>query len=359
MLKKNLEQNQIVLVITSFNQLYNFLSYFDKKKLLSNKKIYFVQISDQIPEQLNTQLIKYLKKYTEVEVIDFRRNSINIKIKFLKVILYYSSIIKKIFKIKRFLEMPILVISGRMQIPIFLLMFFFKSSKIFFMEDGIGEYVPYANNEKKPLFFFLLNKYLKLNNQRIQILQLAKSSEDYFRILNPQYLKKENYFDNRDLYKNFIKSNFESNLKCSTKCIVIGTNPLSQNFDYLKNLYVETLLSIKKKYSFNSEQILFFNHPRTKLSYQIELNKSLSNYADIHPTSSIIVENYLSLDNVEIVIGSISSALFYAKTIFNKKNVYFLHDTILSDIQKKMNNNERHNNDIKTFKNVGIKKFFD
>ena len=58
-------------------------------------------------------------------------------------------------------------------------------------------------------------------------------------------------------------------------------------------------------------------------------------------------------------MGSISSALLYAKTIFHKKNVYFLNDLVLPDIQKKMNNKERYNNDIKTFKNVGIKNFFD
>ena len=83
------------------------------------------QISDHIPEELNTQLIQYLEKFTEVEVIDFRRSLINKKTKFLKTLLYYHFIIKKIFKLRKLLEMPILAISGRMQIPIFLLMFFF------------------------------------------------------------------------------------------------------------------------------------------------------------------------------------------------------------------------------------------
>ena len=359
MSKKNIKQNHIVLVITSFNQLYNFLSHFDKNKLILNKKIYFVQISDHIPEELNTQLIQYLEKFTEVEVIDFRRSLINKKTKFLKTLLYYHFIIKKIFKLRKLLEMPILAISGRMQIPIFLLMFFFKSSEMFLMEDGLGEYVPYAKNEKKPLLFFVLNKFFKLNNERIKVLQLAESRNDYFRILNPKYLKKENYFNNRNIYKNFIKSNFGNNLVNNTNCIVIGTNPLSQNFDYLKKLYIKTLLSIKEKYSLTSKQILFFTHPRTKLSYQIELNKCLSNYANIHPTSSIIVENYLSLNNIETVVGSISSALLYAKTIFNKKNVYFLDNLVPLDIQKKKNNKERYNSDIKTIKNVGIKNFFD
>ena len=40
-----------------------------------------------------------------------------------------------------------------------------------------------------------------------------------------------------------------NNLVNNTNCIVIGTNPLSQNFDYLKKLYIKTLLSIKEKYS--------------------------------------------------------------------------------------------------------------
>ena len=94
-------------------------------------------------------------------------------------------------------------------------------------------------------FFFVLNKFFKLNNERIKVLQLAESRNDYFRILNPKYLKKENYFNNRNIYKNFIKSNFGNNLVNNTNCIVIGTNPLSQNFDYLKKLYIKTLLSIK------------------------------------------------------------------------------------------------------------------
>ncbi len=255
--------------------------------------------------------------------------------------------------------MPILAISGRMQIPIFLLMFCFKSSTIFLMEDGLGEYIPYANNEKKPLFFFILNKFLKLNNEKIQILQLAKSRDNYFRILNPLYLKKENYFYNRDIYRNFIKKNFENDLAYRTKCIVIGTNPLIQNFDHLKDLYVRILLSIKKKYSFTSDQVLFFYHPRTNPSFKLELNKILSNYANIHPISPIIVEHYLSLDTVDTVVGSISSALFYAKTIFNKKNVYFLNDIIPSDLQNKLKNNERLKSDIETMKNLGIKQFFE
>ena len=53
-------------------------------------------------------------------------------------------------------------------------MYFFSASKIFFAEDGVGEYVPYARSEKKKYFFFLTQKVFKKNNYRIYILQLAK-----------------------------------------------------------------------------------------------------------------------------------------------------------------------------------------
>ena len=46
----------------------------------------------------------------------------------------------------------------------------------------------------------------------------------------------------------------------------------------------------------------------------------------MHPMSSFIVENYLFQENLELIIGSLSSALYYAKTIFKKKNVYYLDD---------------------------------
>ena len=39
----------------------------------------------------------------------------------------------------------------------------------------------------------------------------------------------------------------------------------------------------------------------------------------MHPMSSFIVENYLFQENLELIIGSLSSALYYAKTIFKKK----------------------------------------
>ena len=37
-----------------------------------------------------------------------------------------------------------------------------------------------------------------------------------------------------------------------------------------------------------------------------------------------MVENYLSQKNLETVIGTFSSSLYYAKSIFNKKHVYYI-----------------------------------
>ena len=75
-----------------------------------------------------------------------------------------------------------------MQIPLLILMYFFSKSKIFFAEDGVGEYVPYANSEKQ-YFFFLLKKFLKKNSFRINILQLAEISKKLFEDFRSKILK--------------------------------------------------------------------------------------------------------------------------------------------------------------------------
>ena len=54
-LEKKIKSEAIILMITSFNQLYNFLSYFNEKNLIRNKKIYLTIFSDHIPEELISQ----------------------------------------------------------------------------------------------------------------------------------------------------------------------------------------------------------------------------------------------------------------------------------------------------------------
>ena len=55
--------------------------------------------------------------------------------------------------------------------------------------------------------------------------------------------------------------------------------------------------------------------------------------------SSTVVENYLAQDNLEIIIGTLSSSLYYAKSIFNKKHVYFIENYEKLDETNKLNNN--------------------
>ena len=81
------KKESIFLIITSFNQLYNFLSYFQKHKLIQNKKIYFTIFSDLLPDELVLDLKKYIEKYTSVEILDMRRQNItySFDIKILKI----------------------------------------------------------------------------------------------------------------------------------------------------------------------------------------------------------------------------------------------------------------------------------
>ena len=59
-LNTNNKQEGIILIISSFNQLYNFLSFFlEKKKLKKNSKIYLTIFSDYIPDNLIFEFKKY------------------------------------------------------------------------------------------------------------------------------------------------------------------------------------------------------------------------------------------------------------------------------------------------------------
>ena len=41
-----------------------------------------------------------------------------------------------------------------MQFPVLFFLNYFSKSKIFFIEDGIGEYIPYSKLEQKQILFF-------------------------------------------------------------------------------------------------------------------------------------------------------------------------------------------------------------
>ena len=229
---------------------------------------------------------------------------------------------------------------GKIQYPIFLFMFFFSSIKIFFLEDGLGEYVPYGKNEKKLIHFFL-ELFMKINKLRIRILQLAQNRKDYKRILNQPFLDSEDYFDNRVTYKNFIKNNFEEKLLFKPKCMVLGIPPLSHENDYFRELYIKILIEIKKKYSYDSNQILFFPHPRTEKLFYEDLVKNLSEHSNIHPINSTTAEHFFSQKNLELVIGTFSSALYYAKTIYNK--LVHISDPVFSySVTLKVDKNLQH-----------------
>ena len=132
--KKYKKQEAIFFIITSFNQLYNFLSYFQENKLIKNKKIYFTIFSDLIPNELILEIKKYIEKFAPVEILDMRRKNIPniLNINILKIFFYYFFILRKIFQLKKVLNISYILVSGRMQIPILFLMYFFSSSKIFF-----------------------------------------------------------------------------------------------------------------------------------------------------------------------------------------------------------------------------------
>ena len=105
--KQNKKQEGIILMITSFNQLNNFLSFFLEKNLINKKKIYLVIFSDYFPDDLILQFKQYIEKFAKVELVDLRRKNIKLKINFFKVFFYYLLVFKKIFSqyfIRKILE---------------------------------------------------------------------------------------------------------------------------------------------------------------------------------------------------------------------------------------------------------------
>lgn len=358
-IKKKNKDVRIILMVTSFNQIYNFLSYFHTNRLTKNSIIYLTLFSDHITDKLILEFKLYIEKFVKVEILDMRRKSLStnkFNIKFFRAIFYYLFVLKKIIFLKKTFEISNILVSGRMQIAVLCFLVYFSKSKIFFVEDGIGEYVPYAESEKKPILFFFVDKFLKKNTSRIFILQLAKHRNSYQRILNQKFLDNKNFLKNTNYYLHFLKNASNEKKLLKPKCLMIGTVPSIYNsLDHIKNLYAKTLSDINKKYFYNPDQILFFPHPRTELIDYEELVKFLSKYSTIHKPSSIIAENYLLQENLELIVGGISSVLFYAKTIFNKENVFYIdHKPLLRN-----NNIEKNINFARVFENVGIKKLFE
>jgi hypothetical protein len=355
--KNNKLQERIILIITSINQLNNFLSFFLKNNLIGNKKIYLFIFSDTMPDQLISYLMQYIKNFTNVEIVDMRRKSIKSNQKFFNIRLfnvfyYYFVFLKKIIQIKKKFTIPYISTYSKMQYPILFLISFLSSSKIFFIEDGLANYIPHSRNQKISESFYL-KKFMMLNKSRIQIIQLAKSRIDYSGLFKQPSLSDEHYLDNREVYKKFIEQSLSKKLPHNPKCILIGTRHDTANFNYYKNLYIKTLFEIKKKYSYSPEQILFFVHPREETIYIKELVKCLSNYSNITTGPSVIVEDYLSQNSLETVIGAFSSVLIYAKSIFNKNHVYYI-----NHFKKPNENNENNDKYVKVFHSLDIKNFF-
>ena len=355
--KNNKSQEGIILIITSFNQLNNFLSFFLEKKLIGKKKIYLIIFSNDIPEKLISYLREYIEKFAIVEVIDMRRKSIKFKHNFLnirlfKVFYYYLFVLKKILEIKKSTRITYLTTYSKIQFQALLFMIFLARSKIFIIEDGIANYIFHPRYKKISTSFYLLKKFLMLNKSRIFILKLAKSRTDYSGLLSQLLLREENYFDNREVYKKFIENSLDKKLFIKPKCILIATKHLPHTFEYYKNLYIKTLFEMNKKYHYSPEQILFFPHPREESVYIEELVKTLSSYSNIANVSSIVVENYLSQNNLETVVGTFSSALYYAKSIFNKNHVYYI-----DNFKEPNENNENHDKYVRVFHSMGIKNF--
>ena len=97
--KKNKKQEGIILMITSFNQLHNFLSFFLEKKLIKKKnKIYLIILSDHIPRYLILEFKQFIEKFASTEVVYLRRKFIKRKKNFFKSFFYYLFFLKKYFK---------------------------------------------------------------------------------------------------------------------------------------------------------------------------------------------------------------------------------------------------------------------
>jgi hypothetical protein len=356
--KQREKEETILLIVTSFNQINNFLSFFLEKKIIKKRKIYLIIFSDNIQDELIFNFKKYIEKYAIIEVIDMRRKSIKLKqklfnSKIFNLFFYYYFVFKKIFKIKKSSITSYLITNSKIQFPTLFFMIFLSPLFIYLIEDGLGDYSSYENiRKKKTLSTYVFKFYLLLNKFKFRILQLAKSRNDYFGILNQFFLREEYYLNNRLLFKKFTENYLEKKILTKPKCILIGTRVLPHNFNIYKKLYIETLVEIKKRYSYNKEEILFFPHPRESLSNTEDLKKSLSNYSNIKSLSSSVVENYLSQDSLEIIIGTFSTALYYAKTIFNKNHVYYIHNFNNFNENKELNDHYAslfNSQDIKNF----------
>ena len=79
------KQQGIILIVTSLNQLNNFLSFFIEKKFIDKKKIYLVLFSDTITDQLIFFIQDELKKFSPIEIVDLRRKSIYSKKRLLNI----------------------------------------------------------------------------------------------------------------------------------------------------------------------------------------------------------------------------------------------------------------------------------
>ena len=112
------------------------------------------------------------------------------------------------------------------------------------------------------------------------------------------------------------------------------------------------MIEINIRYSYFPEQILFFHIQELSRLILNELFKSLSNYSKVQRPSSLVVENYLLENDLELVVGSLSTALYYAKIIFGKNNVFYLNHV------KSLGKKDKDKNFLNAFEAVGIKKFF-
>ena len=113
----------------------------------------------------------------------------------------------------------------------------------------------------------------------------------------------------------------EKELTIKPKCIIIGTNFYLILFNYYNKLYLDTLFKIKN--ILTHQMKFFFPHPREEKVYLKKLEKIYLVILILKCISKCGRKLYLS-KNLELVIGTFSSALLYAKTIFNINHVYYI-----------------------------------
>lgn len=354
---KKKKEELIILNITSFFQINNFLSFFLEKRLLVKKKICLVIFSETIPENLILEFIENLKKFVDLEFIDLRRKNIVtkkfLKIRYLSVFMYYFGIFKKLINIKKFYRVEYLSTYTKLQISNLILIIFLLPNKIFLLEDGLRDYVPQPKKLKVTAIFYIFKKFLNFSKCQLLVLQLANMRSDYLGLLKEPFLQEKNFFDNKNFFKNFCKINLDQNKVINPKCILIGTKSTNQSFEYNKNLYLRTIEDVKTKYNYDFNQIIFLPHPREEDLFLEKLKVCLSGISKIKLNSSIVVENYLANDNLELVIGAFSSTLYYAKVIFKKKNVYYL-----ENFKNSNQNNVKINKYVSIYNSFNIKNYF-